>query len=447
MLYLSCMSKLSFFSACFLLLLFTVHSEAQELTLKAAIEEGLNNSPTIKKAESSLRENTWKKREGWSTFLPTVTSNITYLTDKRYVLTDINFGGGNISVPQILPTSSLTLTATYPLFEGGAGLNRLHAGQAFERSAEDELQWARFKLAREILVQYYKVLGAKQLKEVAEQNITALTDHLRDVKLFKKVGAGTNYDVLKVEVQLSEAQTELLNRVDDIEIQKRKLSELLGQENGRETSNAEVTGTLPVLDEKLLSAETPSKNAQRLDLQAMKERSEALHSLDSAANKAWIPRLNLYGQYFYYNNLSDSISNREDYRDAHQIGLQLNWAFFDGLVAISRAKQAAEQSYQNDQALRTAQIHSQQDADLWTRKYKYFCLVYKSRVTDVEKATESVRLATQGRRVGTRTNVDLLDTENELYRAKAGVVTAQLGFIDALVNLELATGHELHNFF
>jgi outer membrane protein TolC len=80
------------------------------------------------------------------------------------------------------------------------------------------------------------------------------------------------------------------------------------------------------------------------------------------------------------------------------------------------------------------------------RKFTYFCSVFKSRQSDVQKSEESVRLAREGRKVGARTNTDLLDAEADLYRSQAGAVTAQLGAIEALINLELSTGQALYHF-
>ena len=160
----------------------------------------------------------------------------------------------------------------------------------------------------------------------------------------------------------------------------------------------------------------------------------------------WVPRINAFGQYQYYNNLNDRFDDRERYREAYQIGVQLNWNLFDGMVSIAKSKQSIEQKYQAEKALRIAQIKAQQDASFWKRKYLYYCSIYKSRTADVSKSTESLRLAKEGRRVGARTNTDLLDTETELFRAQAAVVNAQVGAVEALINLELATGQKLYTF-
>jgi outer membrane protein TolC len=58
----------------------------------------------------------------------------------------------------------------------------------------------------------------------------------------------------------------------------------------------------------------------------------------------------------------------------------------------------------------------------------------------VDKAQESVRLATLGQKAGTRTTTEVLDAELDSFRSSAGVVSAQMDAAEALINLELALG-------
>jgi outer membrane protein TolC len=125
------------------------------------------------------------------------------------------------------------------------------------------------------------------------------------------------------------------------------------------------------------------------------------------------------------------------------VGLNFTWNLFDGLASQAKAKAGIEQKIQAEQTLRQQRLKARQDFEFWKKKYTYFSAVNKFRLSDVEKATESVRLAKEGRRVGARTNTDLLDAETELYRAKAGVVNSQVGALEALVNLELTIGVRL----
>jgi outer membrane protein TolC len=417
---------------------------AQELTVQQAIQESGDHSPRLQKAKAVQEEVSWKKTETLNTFLPTVTAQATYLFDKKYMLTDISLAPGQptISVPGVVPTSMLTLTGTLPIFEGGAGLRRFSAAGSMAIAADKEYNWTEFQLSREVILQFYKTLAAKELLQVSEQNLKTLQDHHKDVALFKKAGVSTNYDVLRVEVQVSEAESEVLNAADNLALARGKLSEVMGLE----TDPRSIIGIWPEFSPK--HTENLSKEAlgSRADLQALELRSEGAKGLAKAASAYWVPRLALYGQYQYYNNLDDHYDDWSKYRNAYQVGLNMTWNLFDGMTSIARDHQAFQQSVQSEKGLVQARLKAQQDLDFWKRKYLYFGTVFKSRRNDVVKAEESVRLARQGKRVGTRTDTDLLDAEAELFRARAGLVNAQMGALESLVNLELTTGSKLLSF-
>jgi outer membrane protein TolC len=418
--------------------------QAQSLSLTEAYQEALTHSPQLQKAKSVHEEASWKRVESYSGYLPTLGASATYLTDKRYLLTDVLLPGSPtaITIPGIVPTSNFMLTAQLPLFDGFASTNRYRSAKTMEDSAEQNLSWTQFQLQRQIILQYYKALAAQTLEDVANQNVKTLEDHLKDVNLFKKAGMFTNYDVLRVDVQVSEAKSELLNSADNSVLSRAKLAELLGNDS----ENRVIKGALPILNaDEIKSVDLTTIN-DRKDINSLADQASAMGYLESAAGSYLIPKISLFGQYQYYNNLNDNISDKDAYREAYQIGINLNWNIFDGAVSMARSKQSIEQKYQAEKSLRVAQLKARQDIELWKRKFVYFCSVYRSRVSDVEKSTESVRLAREGRKVGARTNSELLDAETELFRARAGVVNAQLGAIEALVNLELATGKEIHHF-
>lgn len=414
---------------------------AADLTLKDAVRSAAENSPKVQRARSVAEEASWKRVEAASTYWPTLQGGLTYLTDKKYLLTDINFGGTPMSIPAIVPTTNYSLTAQYALFDGFASTNRYRAASTMEDAASHEYDWTRFQSDRETTLQFYRTLAAKTLKEVAEANIKTLEDHLRDVHLFKKAGVSTNYDVLRVEVQVSEARSELMNATDNIEIAKGRLSELLG---GEEVSG--VIGSLPVPELTMIGGLDASAVERRRDLQALKEKTDALSLQESAAGRHWVPRLSAFGTYQSYNNRTDRFNDSDNFRDAYQVGLNLTWNFFEGFSSVAKSREALEQRVQAEKSLQISRLRAKQDFDVWKRKFAYSCTVYKARVGDIEKSKESVRLAREGLRVGVRTNTDLLDAEAELFRAQAGAVNAQIGAIEALVNLELSTGQKLYDF-
>jgi outer membrane protein TolC len=417
---------------------------AGTLPLAEAVHEAEAESPDLQRAASSLEETKWKRTEALSGFLPTVSGSASYLLDKKYAYLDFDLGAGPVSIPQIVPTATYGLNARLPVFDGWANVDRYRAAGDLVQAGSLEFNWARFQVEHEVVLLYYKALGAELLREVAEQNVATLNDHLKDVNLFKKAGVSTNYDVLRVEVQVSEARSALLDASDNVAVARQQLAVALG----KPYDDRKLTGSLPVLKAEALHGLREPSAEERQDIQSLRARVGAMDKLESAAGMHLVPKVFLFGDYQRYNNRNDKAwLTNPAFRDAYDFGVGLSWNIFDGAASIARSKEAVEQRVQAEKTLESAELRSRRDLEIWQRKYLYFCSVYDARQSDVQKARESVRLARAGRRVGARTNTDLLDAEGDLNRARAGVVNAQLGSIEALLNVELATGRHIHNFF
>ena len=425
------------------LLLLPLQLQASSLSLSTAVNEALKDSPSLQKAQSVLSETKWKRVENLSGLIPSLSASASHLFEKKYALTDVTLGGAAVVVPQIIPSTTYNLSARLPVFDGLANINRYRSGVDFSQAAEHDFNWARFQLEREVVLAYYRAIAAKRLEEVAEQNLHNLEDHLKDVRLFKKAGVSTNYDVLRVEVQVSEARSALLDSNDNVAVAKQKLAEALGHDQ----ESREPEGNLPVLDASVIRAAREVKSGDRSDLQSMEEKLEGFSKLEKAASAYFVPKISLFGDFQHYNNRNSDLWNGAAFRDAYQVGLSLNWNIFDGVTSIAKSRESVEQRFQTEKQLELAKLRAKRDYEVWKRKFLYFCSVYAARQNDVEKAKESMRLAREGRRVGSRTNADLLDAETDLFRSQAGLVNAQLGSIEALLNLELATGQEIYRFY
>ncbi len=421
-----------------------IASNSHALTLNEAINEAVYSSPSAEKAKSATAEAKWRKTENYSGFLPTVYANANYLFDKKYALTNVRLGSATTDtiVPQIIPNGQLILTGVYPLFEGFSSINRYQSASEGYNAASNEEKWNQFKTEMDTTLLYYRALASKILRDVAAQNLKALQDHLKDVKLFKKSGIATNYDVLRVEVQVSNAETDLLAAEDNVVISEKNLNEILGKENGP----LEISGELPVLNESILKNITTPDVHNRSDLLALKQRENSLHYADSAQGSFWVPRVSAFGQYQSYNNLDDSFFGTNKYRTAYQVGLSLTWNIFDAGVSFSRSKQTTEQFVQAEKTYRLYELKAEKDFEVWKRRYNYFANLYRVRTNDIEKSKESARLAREGLRVGVRTSTDLLDAESDLNKSQAGAVNAQLGAIEALVNLQTSIGQKIYTF-
>lgn len=425
----------------FFLILLPLAGQAESLNLEQAVSEALGDSFTVQKSQSVLDEKYWKKRETFSEFLPHVKGVGTYLSDIKYQYIDVQFAGSTTpsTIPSIVPSSQFNLSAELSIFNGFASTNRYQAASLEEQAAVAEFDWTRFNKEVEVTLAFYQVLAAKILKETAEQNSNVLKDHLRETQLLKKNGISTHYDVLKVDVELSNANSVLLDAQDNIEI----AYEQLAQAMGHESEKRDIKGELPTPSSAQLQKIISAATAERKDITALRQKKEASTLEAKADSRFWVPKISLFGQYNLYNNINNKFDDYEAYRNARQFGIMLTWEIFDGFRDYSQFKQSVQQKIQLETTLRENQVAAKNDLARWQRKYRYFSQLYNAKNDDVAKSMESVRLAKAGHKVGARTNRDLLEAESDLYNSQAAKIHAQLGAVEALLKLKLAVGSTL----
>lgn len=411
---------------------------AETLSLADTLSLATGSSPQVKRAEAAKDEAGWKKVEAYSQFLPRVTLGGTHLLDEKFMVQRISLGGPPTSIEMIQPYTIWSARAEWLVFDGLANFDRYSSMTYGASAAEKEADWAKFQVTQETKMKFYKALAAIELEKVANQNVKTLEDHLDRAKAFRKSGAGTNFDVLRVEVQLNEAQSEKLNSEDNTILSRQNLLVGLGVDDAGQS----LTGSLPVPEaQKISSLQKPAK-IERLDYQALTDREIASHKAWLAAYKHWVPKFSVFGQADYYNNISKGLTD-QDFNNAYSVGVNMTWNVFDGFASSAQAAQADARQVQAREVSRQAKLKDGYDFDFWKRRYLYSAAMYKAKTVDVEKAQESVRLATQSFKAGTRTSSEVLDAELDLFRARAGLVNAQVNAAEAMVNLELSLGKEL----
>jgi outer membrane protein TolC len=419
-----------------ILIVCSLPSYGDELQLSTALTEVMGGSPKIEASKASAEEANWKKTEVLGTgFLPKLRMSGTYLTDKKYQFINTTINGAPVVFPSIIPNSQFNLIAELPLFDGWISTNRLRAAEKTAEAGQLKFEWEKFRTEMQVTTAFYRALAAKLLRDVALQNLKALDDHKREAQLFRKSGINTNYDVLRVEVQASNAKTDLADAEDAIIISRERLAELMGHDS----EERELAGELPVPQEgRLMLAQ--NSPVDRADLKALRLESMARMDEEKAASRFWVPELSMFGQYTMYNNLTSGLDDYSAYRNARQVGFLMTWNLFDGLVSYSRSQQTIQRKVQSEKVLRASQLAARKDLIIWARRYRSQCRIYQARMEDIKRSEESVRLSKEGRRVGARTESEILDAEVDLYRSRAGALRAQLAAVEALINLQLAEG-------
>jgi outer membrane protein TolC len=418
------------------------NARAQALTLKQTLSEVNQNSLTVQRSHDQVDEQSYKRIEASSAFVPAISGGVTYLTNHKYALLDVNLGGVPSTFAQVVPTTVYNVSARWNIFDGFASTyNVLSANQSL-KAAQNDYEWTQFQTERTTILAFYKLLAAQQIKDVVTENLKTLQDHLKDVESSKRAGVSTQYDVLKTQVTLSEAETDVISAEDNIHNAYEKLAEALGKDK----EDRLLDGKLPVIPEDLVKNISNIDVEKRKDLVAMQEKSQSAQYSYQSANKHWFPKISLFGDYQYYNNRTDGFNDDANFREAYNVGISLNWNFFDGFGSYARSGASQSRAAQMSKTVQIGEIKAKNDFEFWRRKFVYFCSVYKSKTTDIDRSSEALRLAKAGRKVGVRTNTDILDAESDVNRSKIAQINSQVGTIESLINLELSVGQQLYSF-
>jgi outer membrane protein TolC len=416
---------------------------ADNLSLEAAIGEGMSRSPEVQRAQAAKSESEWHRFETMGAgFLPKLELDAHHYFSEKYTNTAINFGQETLSFPGFYPTDVAALELSIPVFDGLSSYRSLQAAKLLEAAANAELSQTEFQLRQDIRLAFYKSLAAQQLQAVAEQNVKTLDDHLKQVDAQKSGGVATRYDVLRVQVQLSEAKADLMDAQDNYTTARKRLIQLMGMED----DNRILVGELPVPEAKVIKdlafTQVP---AERADIAALNLRAEAANRTRQASEAWMVPSISLGGEYMWYQSqyFNNTVEDTGKYPNAYNIGVFLKWNLFDGGVAYARQKEASFKAVEAEKVARSSKLQVPYDFEFWKRRYLSNTDHYISKKFDITRSEESVRLAKEEERAGTRTSTETLDAELDLFRAKAGVVNALVNAAEAKIRLELALGREI----
>jgi outer membrane protein TolC len=411
------------------------------LSLEQAQVEAAQNSPDLLRLKAANDVSAWKKLEMSSGYLPHLSMQASQVLDEKYLYLGVKFGGEAINFPEAFPSSTIGLNLTETIFDGLGTWHAAKAASLEHDASELELEDASFRLSAQVRLRYFQALAAAQLANVANQNILTLQEHLDNVQTSENSGSATQFEVLRVQSKLEEAKAEKVLEDDNVVLAKAALFQAMGKS---QPDARELEGDLPVPVAALVTGADLERRS-RADLAALALRAKAAREKDSASDAFWFPSVSAFGgdEYYKYDSYDPAIIPSDGYQQNYTVGLNLSWNLFDGGFSVARQKEAEKMAVEAEQALKAQELKTPLELEQWRRRYLYNVMLYQARLRSQEESEESVRLAQLGLKAGTLTHTESLDAETDLFRARAGVVRAQMDAIEAMINLELALGRSL----
>ena len=281
-------------------------------------------------------------------------------------------------------------------------------------------------------VAYFGVVQSRQVVSVNEEAVDQAAKHLTEAKAFYSVGRRPLFDVTKAEVDLANANVNLIRARNELRLANLQLENAIGLH----PRNAYVlTDTLSVVPFSIPLDSVKSVTFEtRPELLAAQARVEASRSLVTAAWDQNLPTLSATGSLTWSNFDYTPLFRR------WSAGLTLSLPLFQGFAIagqVEQAQAAADAAEANLQVLHESVVLEVEQA--------YFNLKEAGDRLDatskiVEQAEQNLLLAERQYAAGVGTALEASDARLSLSNARISRIQALFDYNSALVQLQKAMG-------
>jgi outer membrane protein len=353
--------------------------------------------------------------------------------------------GANVSNQQLDPgstrnydTQSATLSASQPLFRP-ANWATYQQGNKQAAIAQAQLLAAEQDLLVRVSQAYFDVLAATDNLEFVKSQKTAVAEQLASAKRNFEVGTSTITDTREAQARYDLVVAQEIAAENDLQVKSIALQQLVG---------------VPTAAPKPLAAPAVLNPLQPADVEQWVRDSETKHpsiqqqvvALDIAkletekAQAGHLPTVDLTGSYTTANNNGSSTSISNSRSNVGTVGITMNLPLFAGFSVQNRLKEtlALEEKARTD-------LQATQRTVAQSTRTAYFGV--QSGLAQV-KALEAAEASSQsaldanklGYQVGVRINIDVLNSQSQLFDTKAKLAKARYDVLVGGLKLRQANG-------
>ncbi len=419
--------------------------ESVDLSLDQALQVGFDKSKGLHASLMKVQYADAKSGETGTLLLPSVKFGGAYTRLSSVPSFEVNLPlpppapTHFVLAPAILDNYNLRVTVQQPLFTGWKVQGAVDAAEYTAQASQKDYDRDKSNLVFDITSAYWNLSKALELQKVVDENVEQVRAHVKDARSWESQGLITNNDVLKVQVQLSEAQLRQIDAKNGVQLARIALNNVIGIPL---ETDVRLTTTLDHKPREFAPLQSLVKQAldKRSDAEALKYRIKAGESGVSMAVSNWFPQVYLTGNY-YINRPNQRFQPIVDqFKNTWDLGVGVSFDIWNWGTAIHQTDQAKAQLAQAQDGF--AQL---QDAITLDVTSNYLNLQRaKERITvareGVQQAEENYRITNNKFKQGVSVNTDLLDAEVALLQAKTNYTQALTDYELAEAGLERAIG-------
>ena len=333
----------------------------------------------------------------------------------------------------------VSITAKQVLYAGGQVRAAIKIAKFTEDSSYFQLRDTVDRIIAQTRAQFYDVLLTRALITVQEESVQLLSDQLKDQQNRLDAGTVPRFNVLRAEVELSNARPDLIRARNSYLIAQLQLAKTLGLDpgpNGKPTFNC--TGEFQIIERPLgLLNALQLAREKRAFLKVQRQQILIAKEQIKVALAGYKPRLDASAGYEFRNSrLSDEL---DKVVDGWFYGITGSWNIFDGLETAGKARQARAQlesaKINYDDSVQKVELEVQQSyANLQAARE-----TIRSQQKNVEQALEALRLSNERFSAGAGTQLEVLDARVALTKARTTEIQSRAAYNKELAEFDRVT--------
>ena len=418
-------------SLSFVSIVMLLSSQASAESLSQALALAYANNPTLNAARAGLRATDENVPQALSAYRPTVSGT----GSATRTWTELEYLSGSARHSQAT-TTSLGLQVQQILYRGGRTKNGVRQAEAAIDAARENLKSTEQTVLLDVATAYMDILQNQAVLELRKQNVAFLEEQARSARDRFAVGETISTDVSQAEARLSGAISQVKGAEASLAASRATYQYLVGKKPGTLTAGYSVdklfAGTLQAAIADGMARHPAILSSQYLidvaQLAVKLAEGELLPtvSMTGNANRNWSN-----------NNGGTNISGATN---SASVTGAISIPIYSGGQVHSKVRQAKETLGQRRIELDLArdQIRANIIAS-WSNLQATI-----PQITAAQAQVKAYRLATSGvieeQKVGQRTLLDVLDSQEDLIAARISLVQAQRDRIVASFNVAASVG-------
>jgi outer membrane protein len=424
----------------FIVIVLTGISPLKAQNLSETLALALQNNPGLHQAQARLSAVAETKDQSIARLLPTVYA--TSASSREYfhnakARTHNDFRGSDIN--QEYWNNTFNVNLTQPLFRWEYWVELSQSDNEIARSEavyQAELQ----DLMARTTESYFNVLAAQDALAFVLAEKQAIRQQLEQATRQFEAGFVAQTDVYEAQAAFDQAITSEIEAANQLDNQKDLLREIIGKNEVRLNALGE---KLPLLKPVPADMEAWNQLAQSNNLSIISafNQTEVARKAIELQKSGHLPNLDLVAAY----GVSDNSSSFGFRGDAKAVGVQLNVPLFEGGMVNSKTRQAAFEYEAAKDNLNANRLAVERQVN-----YAYRGLITSiSRVESLNSAILSAQKALEANEIGfeagTRTMVDVLVTQKNLFRAKRDFSRTRYDYLIYSIKLKQASSDLTQN--